>query len=94
MPGLTVRAPCPPIRPYVSAGFDHGLKRTPLLSPGYFLPLLVWSHIVPYMTAPFLCLLSPATHTAELYSYQVTSRLDAGTRHWNNAVVSLLLLRA
>ena len=70
--GLTVRRSCPPMRPcQIVSAMDYNARR---LSPGYFLPLIAWAHIVPCMTA-FLFVPSLPRHlgerTVELSSFRV-----------------------
>lgn len=95
MASLTVSLSCYTIRPRSpQQGLTMDYNARCWLSLSYFMPLLVWSHIVPYMAASFLCRSCPLLIQQDYQVIKLQVGWNAEARHWNNAVVPLLLLRA
>lgn len=94
MAGLTLRLFCRTIRPCSpQQGLTMDYNARCWLSLSYFMPLLVWSHIVPYMAASFLCRSCPLLMRQ---NYKVIKlQVNGGTEihHWDSVTCIAVLLR-
>ena len=95
MAGLTVRLFYRTIRPRSpQQGLTMDYNARCWLSLSYFMPLLVWSHIVPCMAASFLCRSCPLLMRQNYIVVKLQVNVSAGYNTGAVLLVSLLLLRA